>query len=133
MRYITQHRRGTKEQWEAYNMLKPAAGELVIEIDEENKLHKFKIGDGVNVYKDLPYFKSYNEIQSEFTFDESKFATINGESVVGDKEITIGAGGTIVIDQTYDPSSTKAQSGKAVAQAIAQATSIQIISWGDGE
>ena len=45
--------------------------------------------------------------------------TINGESLLGGGDIQIGGGGTV--DQTYDPTSTNAQSGTAVAEAVAGA------------
>lgn len=57
-RYIVQLRRGTKEQWEAYETSKPTesmplAGELVVEYD--NGVPRLKIGDGVTAYSKLPY------------------------------------------------------------------------------
>lgn len=42
--------------------------------------------------------------------------TINNQSLLGSGDITIQAGGTV--DQTYDPTSTNAQSGTAVAGAL---------------
>ena len=45
--------------------------------------------------------------------------TINNISLLGSGDIQIGAGGTIVVDQSYNAASTYAQSGTAVAQAIA--------------
>lgn len=42
--------------------------------------------------------------------------TINGNSILGNGDITIQGGGTV--DQTYNASSTNAQSGTAVAQAL---------------
>ena len=41
--------------------------------------------------------------------------TINGNSLIGVGDITIGNEGTIIIDDTYTPESKNAQSGKAVA------------------
>lgn len=53
--YICQLRRGTKEEWEASNIT-PLDGELVLEIDKSGKsLHRLKIGDGINLYSNLPY------------------------------------------------------------------------------
>ena len=57
-RYIIQLRRGTKEQWEAYEENKPEesmplAGELVVEYD--NGIPRLKIGDGSTPYSKLPY------------------------------------------------------------------------------
>lgn len=45
--------------------------------------------------------------------------TINGVSVLGEGNIEVGEGGTITVNQTYDPTSSYAQSGTAVADALA--------------
>ena len=47
--------------------------------------------------------------------------TINGASILGSGNITIegGSGGSVAVDQAYDATSENAQSGKAVAEAIA--------------
>ena len=47
--------------------------------------------------------------------------TINNQSILGSGNITIegGSGSSITIDQTFDPESKNAQSGKAVAEAVA--------------
>ena len=47
--------------------------------------------------------------------------TINNQSILGSGNITIegGSGSSITIDQTFDPDSENAQSGKAVAEAVA--------------
>ena len=47
--------------------------------------------------------------------------TINGNSILGSGNITIegGSGSSITVDQTYSPDSENAQSGKAVAEAVA--------------
>ena len=56
-KYITQLRRGTKEQWIAYEAqpdhMKPLAGELVVEYD--NDTPRLKIGDGTSEFSALPY------------------------------------------------------------------------------
>ena len=54
-KYIVQHRRGTAKQWSESDTPMPKEGELVIEIDEENLLHKLKIGDGISEFSALPY------------------------------------------------------------------------------
>ena len=46
-----QQRRGTASQWASANPVL-AAGEIGFEIDE----NKFKVGDGINQWLDLPYF-----------------------------------------------------------------------------
>lgn len=64
-KYIVQHRRGTTTQWASKNTLIPMAGELVIEIDEVNSLHKLKIGDGIHAYADLKYLQAGDEIVTQ--------------------------------------------------------------------
>jgi hypothetical protein len=59
-RYRTQHLRGTSDEWrEAGDNITPLAGEIVIEIDDNDdndlKLHRLKIGDGSHTYNELPY------------------------------------------------------------------------------
>lgn len=61
-KYIVQHRRGTLEQWAAKDTIIPKEGELVIEIDEENSLHKLKIGDGIHTYAELAYLQAGDDI-----------------------------------------------------------------------
>lgn len=61
-RYLVQHRRGTSAQWAEKNTIIPKAGEIVIEIDEVNSLHKLKIGDGVHPYSELSYLQAGDEI-----------------------------------------------------------------------
>ncbi len=55
--YITQMRRGTAEEWATIGKhIIPLEGELVLEIDKSGKgLHRLKIGDGINLYSNLPY------------------------------------------------------------------------------
>ena len=53
-KYIIQHRRGTLSEWETQPLV-PREGELVIELDNATKEHKFKIGDGESAFKDLKY------------------------------------------------------------------------------
>ena len=47
--------------------------------------------------------------------------TVNGNSILGSGNITIegGSGSSITVDQTFNPESENAQSGKAVAEAVA--------------
>lgn len=52
--------------------------------------------------------------------------TINNISLLGSGDIQIGEGGTIVVDQSYNAASTYAQSGTAVAQAIATRASTSL-------
>ena len=62
--YITQHRRGTADEWDQVNII-PKEGEIVIELDEENSLHKLKIGDGIHTYADLAYLMAGDEIVTQ--------------------------------------------------------------------
>lgn len=64
-KYIVQHRRGSASQWAEKNTIIPKEGEIVIEIDEENFLHKLKIGDGVHAYADLAYLMAGDEIVTQ--------------------------------------------------------------------
>lgn len=59
-RYLVQMRRGSKMQWEESNII-PLAGEIVVEIDELNNLHKLKIGDGIHTYSELAYLMAGDE------------------------------------------------------------------------
>lgn len=61
-KYIVQHRRGSAAQWAKKNTIIPMAGELVIEIDEENAQHKLKIGDGIHTYAELAYLQAGDEV-----------------------------------------------------------------------
>lgn len=64
-KYIVQHRRGTAEQWASNDTVIPREGELVIEIDEDNSLHRLKIGDGVHTYAELAYLVAGDEIVTQ--------------------------------------------------------------------
>lgn len=64
-KYIVQHRRGTAEQWAANDTIIPKSGEIVIEIDEENSLHKLKIGDGTHTYAELAYLTAGDDIVTQ--------------------------------------------------------------------
>ena len=57
-KFIVQLRRGTKEEWAAYQAREPEesiprAGELVVEYD--NNIPRLKIGNGKTPYDQLPY------------------------------------------------------------------------------
>lgn len=64
-KYLVQHRRGTAARWAEKNTLIPREGEIVIEIDEVNSLHKLKIGDGIHTYAELAYLKAGDEIVTQ--------------------------------------------------------------------
>lgn len=57
-KHIICHRRGTASDWANHSTLIPAEGEIVIEIDEINSLHKLKIGDGIHTYAELSYLQA---------------------------------------------------------------------------
>ena len=54
-KYIVEHRRATRIKLMNNDDLIPFAGEITIESDEENHLHRLKMEDGVHTYKDLAY------------------------------------------------------------------------------
>lgn len=64
-KFIVQHRRGTASQWASNSDIVPKVGELVIELDEENSLHKLKIGDGIHTYAELAYLQAGDEIVTQ--------------------------------------------------------------------
>lgn len=64
-KYIVQHRRGSAEQWASKDTIIPKEGEIVIEIDEENYLHKLKIGDGIHTYSELSYLQAGDEVVTQ--------------------------------------------------------------------
>lgn len=55
--------------------------------------------------------------------------TINGNSILGNGNISIegGSSSSIIVDQTYSPNSENAQSGKAVAEAVASKANITYV------
>ena len=65
IKFITCHRRGTAQEWAERPDIIPEAGEIVIEIDEEKRLHKLKIGDGHTHYVDLKYLMAGDEIVTQ--------------------------------------------------------------------
>ena len=54
---ITQHRRGTYEEWLALDVA-PYEGELII-VEFDNNIRKCKIGDGKTLFSDLPYITDW--------------------------------------------------------------------------
>ena len=100
---ITQHRRGTAEQWIESGIV-PYAGEIVIEECVDGTF-KTKIGDGINVFANLPYqnldselseLKSYVDgkvVDGLYYEDNKLYLTLNGEIVSEPVEIVGGGGG----------------------------------------
>lgn len=64
-KYIVQHRRATAAQWASHDTVIPKVGEIVIELDEVNSLHKLKIGDGIHTYADLAYLRAGDEVVTQ--------------------------------------------------------------------
>lgn len=65
-KFIYKHRRGTADQWnDVESEIIPLEGEIVLELDNVNKLHKLKIGDGETPYKDLKYLMAGDEIVTQ--------------------------------------------------------------------
>lgn len=65
-KYRTQHLRGTSSEWSDHgDKIVPLEGEIVIELDKDNHLHKLKIGDGETSYSDLAYLMAGDEIVSQ--------------------------------------------------------------------
>lgn len=54
---ITQHRRGTYEEWLSFGEA-PLEGELII-VEFDNNVRKCKIGDGITYFSDLPYITDW--------------------------------------------------------------------------
>ena len=53
-RYITQHRRGTSEQWDTASDTVILDGEIVIEQSSDGYT-RLKVGNGISTYAELPY------------------------------------------------------------------------------
>ena len=54
---ITQHRRGTEEEWLLLNPI-PYEGELII-VEFDNNIRKCKIGDDKTAFSELPYLTDW--------------------------------------------------------------------------
>lgn len=65
-KFLYKHRRGTSSDWaNKGDEIVPLEGEIVIELDTENKLHKLKIGDGVTPYSHLKYLQAGDEVVTQ--------------------------------------------------------------------
>lgn len=101
--FITQHRRGTAEEWEASNIV-PYEGEVVLENFPHDGSFKIKIGDGINTFANLPYHNLDKELEELKQYVDGKvvdgllyqdnllYLTLNGEIVSEPVEITGGSG-----------------------------------------
>lgn len=71
-------RRGTRYEWQTINPIL-AEGELVVEVPDDGVgtgLSKFKIGDGINHYNDLPYAFDGASASAIYGGDATNFSTI---------------------------------------------------------
>lgn len=94
-----QHKHDTAENWAKATTFSPLNGEIIIyDPDATHSYPRVKIGDGKTNVNTLPFI------------DDSVSAQINA---------AINALDIPVVDQKYNPLSTNAQSGAAVAQALA--------------
>lgn len=76
-KFLYKHRRGTTDDWELMgNEIVPQEGEIVVEIDEKNNLHKLKIGDGVHTYAELKYLMAGDEVVSQVLTRVSRLETV---------------------------------------------------------
>ena len=105
--FITQHRRGTAEEWMESNII-PYEGEFVLETFPDGSF-KMKIGDGMNTFVNLPYYNLDTELEELKQYVDGKvvngllykdnllYLTLNGEPISEPVEIvggTIGNGST---------------------------------------
>ena len=70
---ITQHRRGTYEEWLALNIA-PEEGELII-VEFDNNLCKCKIGNGETSFSDLPYITDWLSDELSSRIDALQYNT----------------------------------------------------------
>jgi len=126
---ITQHRRGTAEQWIESGII-PYAGEIVIEECPDGTF-KTKIGDGVNVFANLPYQNLDDELSELKTYVDGKvvdglfyednklYLTLNGEIVSEPVEIVGGGGGGV---SSYSVRLVNGMSSNTLTVALADRT-----------
>lgn len=103
-KYITQLRRGTKQEWINYESqsdhLKPLEGELVLEFD--NCIPRIKIGDGIHEFSELEYMSV-----DSFIIPKPATITLNSENWIKDSEdkyhqvVTI-SNGTVTVNSKID-------------------------------
>ena len=128
-------RRDTAANWSAKNPIL-REGEEGYETDTGKR----KVGDGTTEWNNLKYDSGIvdqiytpdsenaqsGKAVSEAVSDKqdslvsgTNIKTINNQSILGSGNITIEGGSDVEVDQNYNPTSENAQSGKAVAQAVA--------------
>lgn len=121
-----QMRRGTASRWTTVNPVL-LSGELGVETDT----NKFKIGDGSTAWSNLAYqgsitgtdvtnalgYTPYNSSNPNgYTSNVGTVTSVNNTQPDANGNVTIQTGGTV--DQTFDDTSTNAQSGTAVKDAF---------------
>lgn len=92
---IVQHRRGTTSQWAENGNIVPKVGELVIELDEVNSLHKLKIGDGIHTYAELAYLQAGDEMITQ-VLSQVKPRIVTVELTENWEEISEGKYGQVI-------------------------------------
>lgn len=90
------------------------------------------IGNTTATPNPRPDWEQTNEAMADYIKNKP---TILTENDVVELIAQNGGGGTggDTVDQTYNPESENAQSGKAVAEAVAQKSQIQIITWEEND
>jgi hypothetical protein len=91
-----QLRRGTASQWSSANPV-IAEGELCIELDTK----KFKVGDGVNHWNDIPYTENHNTLANMAT-DVDITELTNGSVLVYKTDINKWKASTTLDQQNVD-------------------------------
>lgn len=89
------------------------AGGIVIQIDNELSSTSANPVQNHVITEALSNINTALGDKQETLVSGTNIKTINGESILGSGDISTGT-----VDQTYDPTSTNAQSGTAVLQAV---------------
>lgn len=103
-----------------FNVVATLSNEDSVSLTSKTNMVALYIGDSPDGNSILPDPNGYKDEMLEMIDDRIAEAL---------KDIQTGEGGTIIIDQTFNPKSKNAQSGVAVAQAVATKTQVQIITW----
>lgn len=78
--FIYKHRRGTSEKWQEATEIIPHDGELVVEERADGRF-AVKVGDGIHIFRDLPYVSKALVAKTEFDFNRLIVAENVGETV----------------------------------------------------
>lgn len=101
-----------------FNVVATLSNENSVSLTSKTNMVALYIGDSPDGNSILPDPNGYKDEMLEMIDDRIAEAL---------KDIQTGEGGTIVIDQTFNPKSKNAQSGVAVAQAVATKTQVDAI------